>query len=131
MATVYNNELTVGSVLFGTAQAGSPLSAFNVTEVDYRASSNDTSRVLFETVSPLTTAALLTATYVNTAGTTLSSGSGTIVFNSVYNAAPVYIILSDRTSFSLTLGSGARTLTPNGFDAWGPTERRLRHLEYI
>jgi len=130
MATVYNNELTVGSVLLGTAQAGSPLSAFSVTQVEYKAAS-DAQRVLFDTVTPLTTAALLTATYANTAGTTLSSGTGTIVFNSAYNNAPAYIILQDRTSFSLTLASGARTLTPNGFEAWGPTERRLRLLEYI
>jgi hypothetical protein len=131
MATVYNNELTVGSVLLGTAQAGSPLSAFNVTQVEYKAASNDAARVLFDTATPLTTSALLTATYANTAGTTLSSGTGTIVFNTAYNSTPAYVILQDRTSFSLTLGSGARTLTSNGFEAWGPTERRLRHLEYI
>lgn len=131
MATVYNNELTVGSVLLGTAQAGSPLSAFSVTQVEYKAANNDAARVLFDTATPLTTSALLTATYANTAGTTLSSGTGTIVFNTAYNGAPAYIILQDRTSFSLTLASGARTLTSNGFEAWGPTERRLRHLEYI
>jgi hypothetical protein len=131
MATVYNNELTVGSVLLGTAQAGSPLSAFEVTQVEYKAASNDAARVLFDTATPLTTSALLTATYANTAGTTLSSGTGTIVFNTAYNSTPAYVILQDRTSFSLTLGSGARTLTSNGFEAWGPTERRLRHLEYI
>jgi hypothetical protein len=131
MATVYNNELTVGSVLLGTAQAGSPLSAFSVTQVEYKAANNDAARVLFDTATPLTTSALLTATYANTAGTSLSSGTGTIVFNTAYNSTPAYIILQDRTSFSLTLGSGARTLTPNGFEAWGPTERRLRLLEYI
>jgi hypothetical protein len=131
MATVYNNELTVGSTLAGTATYGAPASSFNVTQIEFRAASNAAARVLFETATPLTTAALITATYANTAGTTLSSGTGTIIFNSVYNNADAFIILQDRTSFAIKLATGVRTLTANGNGAWGPTERRLRVLEYI
>jgi hypothetical protein len=118
MATVYNNENLVGSTT-GTVD----LSAATVAV-----------RVLFSAAPAALNNATSTATFVNTAntaGTGLSSGTGSIKFDTVYAGETAYIILADRTSFSLTLQAGARTLTPNGFEAWGPTERRLRHLEYI
>jgi len=100
-------------------------------------SATSADRVLFnDPPKPLTTTAFSTAGFVNTAGSGLSSGSGKIVFDNAYNGATVYIFEnSDRTSFATVLLSAATTqsltLTANGFNAWGPTERRLRLLEYI
>jgi hypothetical protein len=91
------------------------------------------SRILFNDPTTTLTGNTVTASFVNTAGATLSSGTGRIVFDSAYNNSPAYLILRDRTSFATVLLSGSNTvtLTPNGNNAWGPTERRLRHLEYI
>jgi hypothetical protein len=99
-------------------------------------SATNVQRVLFnDPVKTLTTTAFTTATFVNTAGAGLSSGTGKIVFDRAFHNEAVYFILPDRSSFSVPLLSATNettvTLTPNGFEAWGPTERRLRHLEYI
>ena len=94
-------------------------------------------RVVFnDPPRPLTTTAYSTGFFINTAGAGLSSGAGKIVFDNAYNGVTVYLLEnSDRTSFATVLLSAATTqtltLTANGFNAWGPTERRLRLLEYI
>ena len=95
-------------------------------------------RVVFNDTGTLNGTAYVSATYVNTAGSTLSSGAGVLVYDTSYNGDTVYILLPDRSSFAIKLSATApagsaytATLTANGFEAWGPTERRLRHLEYI
>lgn len=99
-------------------------------------SATNVQRILFnDPATALTTTAFTTATFVNTAGVGLSSGTGKFVFDRAYHNETVYFILPDRSSFSAPLLSAAGettvTLTSNAFEAWGPTERRLRLLEYI
>jgi hypothetical protein len=115
MAIVYQYEDAVGSPATNGVNL---LSATNAT------------RVLFNDSGTLNNVAL-TSTFVNTAGATLSSGAGKLVYDTAYAGDVVYFILNDRTSFAGTLPgtSSTITLTANGFNAWGPTERRLRHLE--
>jgi len=93
-------------------------------------------RVLFNSSpKPLTTTAYTTAGWVNTAGAGTSSGAGKVVFDNAYNGATFYLIQSDRSSFAFYalsgVGTQTATLTANGYNAWGPTEVRLRNLEYI
>jgi hypothetical protein len=125
MATVYNYEDLKG-----------PLYTNGVNLVS--STTNAAVRLLFNApVIALTNTAFTTATFVNTAGAGLSSGAGTIVYDNAYNNRPAYLILTDRTSFATTMlsavngGPTTATLSANGFNAWGPTERRLRVLEYI
>ena len=124
MATVYNYE-NPATDAYGPvtgATNGIQLSAATVA-----------SRVLFNNPPVTLTNVTVTASYVNTAGTSLSSGTGKIIFDRAYNTAPAYLILPDRTSFATVLLSASNTvsLTANGNNAWGPTERRLRLLEII
>lgn len=122
MATVYKYEDNVG----GGFTTG--IEFLSSTTLD-RALYNDPPRTL-------TTTAFTTASFVNTFVGGLSTGAGKIVFDNAYNGANIYFIEStNRVSFATTLLSAATvqtlTLSANGFNAWGPTERRLRLLEYI
>jgi len=138
MATFYNNEVSVGQSLSGTA--GTPwvpvgtLSAALIISLSSGAGFNSNSRVAFNnTANPLTTAASFVATFVNTAGTTLSSGAGSITFNRSLSSTPIFVVMPDRTSFAGTLPSSSTsmTLTNNGYEGWGPNQVRLRLLGYF
>jgi hypothetical protein len=138
MATFYNNEVSVGQSLSGTA--GTPwvpvgtLSAALVISLSGGTGFNSNSRVAFNnTANPLTTAASFVATFVNTAGTTLSSGAGSITFNRSLSGTPIFVVMPDRTSFAGTLPSSSTsmTLTNNGYGGWGPNQVRLRLLGYF
>ena len=128
MATAYKYENTV-------------VAPFN-TGVDFLSSTIATpgvgypQRVIYNgPPKTLTTTAFSTAGWVNTAGAGLSSGSGKVIFDNAYNGATLYLIQTDRSSFAFNALSAVTTqtatLTANGFNAWGPTEVRLRTLEYI
>ena len=138
MATFYNNEVSVGQSLSGTA--GTPwvpvgtLSAALIISLSGGTGFNSDSRVAFNnTANPLTTAASFVATFVNTAGTTLSSGAGSITFNRSLSSTPIFVVMPDRTSFAGTLPSSSTsmTLTNNGYEGWGPNQVRLRLLGYF
>jgi hypothetical protein len=138
MAAFYNNEVSVGQSLSGTA--GTPwvpvgtLSAALIISLSSGAGFNSNSRVAFNnTANPLTTAASFVATFVNTAGTTLSSGAGSITFNRSLSSTPIFVVMPDRTSFAGTLPSSSTsmTLTNNGYEGWGPNQVRLRLLGYF
>jgi hypothetical protein len=136
MATVYQNEVDINT----------PYSTYNVdlsgtldTQFNGVSGIIPGTRVLFNGVT-LNNTAQVTAYYVNTftAGATLSSGSGAIVYDNAYNGSTFYLILSDRSSYYTSLSGSAQPgtsytliLSSNGYNAWGPTERRLRLLEYI
>jgi hypothetical protein len=123
MATVYTYENPATDALGPVTGAtnGVRLSAATVA-----------SRVLFNDSGALNSVTL-TSTFVNTRGVTLSSGTGKLVYDTTYANDVVYFILPDRSSFAgkLPNSSGTISLTANDFEAWGPTERRLRLLEYI
>jgi hypothetical protein len=138
MAAFYNNEVSVGQSLSGTA--GTPwvpvgtLSAALIISLSGGVGFNSDSRVAFNnTANPLTTAASFVATFVNTAGTTLSSGAGSITFNRSLSSTPIFVVMPDRTSFAGTLPSSSTsmTLTNNGYEGWGPNQVRLRLLGYF
>lgn len=138
MATFYNNEVTVGSSISSTA--GVPFvsvnNTFNTLLISFSGGVgiNNNARVAFNsTANALTTAAPFVATFANTAGTSVSSGAGSITFNRSLSSQPIYIIMPDRTSFAGTLPSSSTTitLTNNGFEGWGPNEVRLRLLGYF
>lgn len=139
MATFYNNQLKSGETILGTAVSPTVPSgsAVNVTVAFLSAGdsgTNTTARVAFlDTTVALTTAALLTATFANTAGTSVSSGTGRIVFNRALSSVPAAVIMPDRTSFTFTLPSTTSTvtLTNNGYEAWSLEEVRLRNLGYF
>lgn len=141
MATFYNNEVTVGSTLSAYAAppfvpANALLSATLALEISLSGGTgiNSNARVAFsDTTSILTTAAPFVATFANTAGTTLSSGAGSITFNQGLTSQPIFLILPDRTSFRATLptSSTTMTLTNNGYEGWGPNEVRLRNMGYF
>jgi hypothetical protein len=93
-------------------------------------------RIVFNSAPrALTNTAYTTASWVNTTGAGLPSGTGKIIFDNAYNGATFYIVQPDRSSFAFYALSGTgtqtATLTANGYNAWGPTEVRLRLLEYI
>ena len=113
MANVYNNENVNGSTTNTVDLSGATKAV----------------RVLFNDAPTELNEAYYTATYSNVAGTGIPSGVGAIVFDTAWNGETVYLINDDRTSFKVVLASGAVTPVNNGFNAWGPTERRLRHLE--
>lgn len=128
MATVYKNEASVPTPL--TTGVDFLSSTVAVPNIGYP------QRVLFNNApKSLTTTAYTTAGWVNTAGAGLSSGAGKVIFDNAYNGTIFYLIQTDRSSFAFNALSGASTqtatLTANGFNAWGPTEVRLRNLEYI
>ena len=138
MATVYNNEVTVGQSLSGTA--GVPWVSANNTftahliSLSAGAGFNTDSRVAFNnTANALTTAAVFINTFANTAGTTVSSGVGSITYNRSLSGTPIFVVMPDRTSFAGTLSSGSATiaLTSNGYEGWGPNQVRLRTLGYF
>lgn len=141
MATFYNNEVTVGSSLSANASTpwvlpSTPLSAILTLEVSFSggAGMNSSARVVFnDTTNAFTTAAPFVATFANTAGTTVSSGAGSITFNQGLTSQPIFLILPDRTSFRATLPSSSTTmtLTNNGYEGWGPNEVRLRNMGYF
>jgi hypothetical protein len=140
MATLYTNEVTVGSTISAYASApwiptNTPLSAALTFEASLSAGTlNDNARLVFnDTTNPLTTAAPYVATFANTAGTSVSSGTGSVTYNRSLSSQPIYIVMPDRTSFAGTLPAttGSMTLTNNGFEAWGQNERRLRLLGYF
>lgn len=83
----------------------------------------------------LTNTAYTTASWVNTAGAGIASGAGKVIFDNAYNGATFYLVQTDRSSFAFYalsgVGTQTATLTANGYNAWGPTEVRLRNLEYI
>jgi hypothetical protein len=123
MATVYNYEESLDTT--GFTNGFCLTSAANIKKIVF----NDTNSTL--------TNVYTTAAFVNTAGLTLSSGAGQFHFDNAYSGKTVYLMLPDRTSFSVALLSAVGgyqtsvTLVANGYEAWGPTERRLRALEYI
>jgi hypothetical protein len=138
MAIFYNNEVTVGSSL--STFAGVPFvsanNTFNTLLISFSGGVgiNSVARVAFNnTANALTTAAPFVATFVNTAGTTISSGAGSVTFNQSLTSQPIFVIMPDRTSFASTLptSSATITLTSNGYEGWGPNEVRLRNLGYF
>ena len=138
MAIFYNNEVTVGSSL--STFAGVPFvsanNTFNTLLISFSGSGdvNNRSRIAFNnTANALTTAVSFVATFVNTAGTTISSGAGSVTFNQSLTSQPIFVILPDRTSYRSTLptSSTTMTLTNNGYEGWGPNEARLRNLGYF
>ena len=92
--------------------------------------------ILFNSISPLS-GTVLSATWINTANSGLSSGPGTVEFDGAYQGATVWVNMPDRTSFKTILPSGNAnstaviTLTGDGYYAVGPTQVRLRNLGYI
>jgi hypothetical protein len=126
MATVYNYEVDTNTLY----------STYN-----FDLSGNGViagTRAVFNDTGTLNGTAAVSATFLNTAGTGLSSGTGRLIYDTAYNNDVVYLILPDRTSFAALLSGTASAgssytvqLTANGNEAWGPTERRLRALEYI
>jgi hypothetical protein len=134
MAIYYSNQLYPGETLTGVTSGTGSLSAtsFNVTQVAFTSASSNP-HLVFNTSSTLTTAAAITATFANTAGVSVSSGTGKVVFNRGYNNTPAYIVYPDRSSFATVLLSAATTLslTANGYEAWGNNEIRLRNLGYF
>lgn len=141
MATFYNNEVTVGSTLSGTASspwvpASTPVSAAQTVVASFSGGNgmNSNARIAFNsTANALTTAAPFVATFANTAGTSVSSGAGSITFNRSLSSQPIFVIMPDRTSFAGTLPSSSTTmtLTNNGYEGWGPNEVRLRNMGYF
>lgn len=138
MATFYNNEVSVGQSLSGTAStpwvSASNIFPAHLISLSSGVGFNSDSRVAFNnTANPLTTAASFVATFVNTAGTTLSSGAGSITFNRSLSSTPIFVVMPDRTSFAGTLpaSSTTMTLTNNGYEGWGPNQVRLRLLGYF
>jgi len=138
MATFYNNEVTVGSSISSTA--GVPFvsanNTFNTLLISFSGGVgiNSVARVAFNnTANALTTAVAFSATFANTAGTSVSSGAGVITFNRSLTSQPIFVIMPDRTSFAGTLptSSATITLTSNGYEGWGPNEVRLRNLGYF
>jgi hypothetical protein len=113
MANVYNNENVNGSTTNTVDLSGATKAV----------------RVLFNNAPITLTGSYYTATYSNVAGAGIPSGVGAIVYDTAWDGETVYTINTDRTSFAITLASGAVTPVNNGFMAWGPTERRLRNLE--
>jgi len=116
MATLIQNEVKVGG-----------LSALGVA---FLSAEDSKKRVLFNALSS-TLSATVTVTYANTAGVSVSSGAGKLVFSTSYHNTPIYIYNSDRSAFASKLLSSASTLSltavPVG-QVWGDTERRLRLL---
>lgn len=141
MATFYNTEVLVNTTLSGNAAppfvpANAPLSSTVTIVASFSGGTgiNSVARVAFNnTANPLTTAAPFVATFANTAGTSLSSGAGSITFNRSLSSQPIFVILPDRTSFAGTLPTSTTTmtLTSNGYEGWGPNEARLRNLGYF
>ena len=138
MATFFNDEVTVGSSISGTA--GVPFvsanNTFNTLIISFSggAGINSAARVAFnDTTNALTTAASFVATFANTAGTSVSSGAGAVTFHRSLTSQPIFVSLPDRTSFRGTLpaSSTTMTLTGNGYEGWGPNEVRLRNLGYF
>jgi len=113
MANVYNNENVNGS---------------STNTVDLSGATKAV-RVLFNDAPDDLNGSYYTATYSNVAGAGIPSGVGAIIYDTVWDGETVYVINADRTSFKIVLASGAVTPVANGFNAWGPTERRLRALE--
>jgi hypothetical protein len=124
MATVYTYEDTQGDAI--------------ITNGIRFLSATTVNRVVFnDPAVALTTTAYTTAIYNVTTGGHEGSGVGKIVFDNAYNNSVVAIIDNDdRYCWATTLlsGVGQQTLSLSAIgygEAWGPTERRLRHLEYI
>jgi hypothetical protein len=113
MANVYNNENVNGS---------------STNTVDLSGATKAV-RVLFNDAPEALNGTYYTATFSNVAGAGIPSGIGAIVYDTAWDGETVYTINADRTSFAVTLASGAVTPVANDFNAWGPTERRLRNLE--
>ena len=140
MATFLNTEVTVGTTLSSNASVPfvSPTAPTSATVCVLAslssASLDNATRFIFNNTGvPLTTAVPFSATFVNTAGTTLSSGAGLVTYNRSLTGQPAAIILSDRTAFSFTLPnvSSSVTLTAGLRDVMGPNETRLRLLGYF
>lgn len=140
MATFYNNEVTVGATLSGIAStpwvpATTPVSAAQTVLVYFSGGTvNSDARIAFNsTANPLTTAAPYIATFANTQGTSIASGTGRVTFNRSLSGQSVYLILPDRTSFVGTLPSSTTTMTlaNNGYEAWSLNEVRLRNMGYF
>jgi len=125
MATVYKYEEPIG-----------PLYSFT-NGICLSAASNSAFRLVYnDPPVALTTTQIVSASFINTAGTGLSSGTASFFWDRAYHNTVIYGILPDRTSFGIKLLSAANNLqtavlSANGFNAWGQTERRLRTLEYI
>jgi hypothetical protein len=113
MANVYNNENVNGSSTNTVDLSGATIAV----------------RVLFNDAPDALTGSYYTTTFSNVTGNGIPSGIGAIVYDTVWDGQTVYTINADRTSFAIVLTNGAATPVDNGFMAWGPTERRLRHLE--
>lgn len=140
MAIYLNTEVTVGKELSANANVPfvSPTAPAAATACILASLSSaslaDTARFIVNSTGvALTTGIPYSATFVNTAGTTLSSGTGLVTYNRALTGQLAAIILSDRTGFEFTLPnfSSAVTLTATSRDVMGPNEARLRLLGYF
>jgi len=76
--------------------------------------------------------AFFTYNWLNTAGSSLSSGTGTIIVDKSYTGDIINIRNTDRSGFLALLGGSATlALTANGNQAWGTENMRLRNLGYF
>jgi hypothetical protein len=125
MATFYPNEEPLGP-------------AYSFTNgICLSAASNADLRLVFNNPPvALTNTQIVSATFANTAGTSLSSGTGSFFWDRAYHNQVVYAVLPDRSSFGVRLLSAANNLqtavlSANGYEAWGLNEIRLRNLGYF
>ena len=115
--TTYNSAVTTYTLTSGN----SALSAGALTAVNSAYDSLSTTRL----------SAFKSYTYANTAGTSLSSGQGSVILDSMFIGQTLSLRTSDRSGFLFVPTTAvAVTLTANGKEGWGPENMRLRNLGY-
>jgi len=124
MATFYPNEEPLGP-------------AYSFTNgICLSSASNADLRLVFNDPPVTLTNVNVSATFVNTAGAGLSSGTGSFFWDRAYHNQVIYAVLPDRSSFGIRLLSAVNNLqtavlSANGYEAWGLNEIRLRNLGYF